>query len=79
MNSPRALATSFTWPSALPPWKPSSQQSAHLSSSTTPWSTATPPAVLRLLADYATTGQVLLLTCHEFPEYEAYPILQMAP
>jgi DNA repair exonuclease SbcCD ATPase subunit len=34
-------------------------------------------AVLRLLADYATTGQVLLFTCHEFSEYQAYPILEV--
>ena len=32
-------------------------------------------AVLRLLAAYAATGQVLLFTCHTFPEYAGYPIL----
>ena len=35
-------------------------------------------AVLRLLADYATTGQVLLFTCHDFAEYAAYPVLKLA-
>jgi hypothetical protein len=32
-------------------------------------------AVLRLLAAYATTGQVLLFTCHDFPEYAQYNVL----
>lgn len=32
-------------------------------------------AVLRLLADYATTGQVLLFTCHDFAEYAQYNVL----
>jgi len=32
-------------------------------------------ALLRLLADYATTGQVLLFTCQDFPEYREHPTL----
>ena len=36
-------------------------------------------AVLRLLAEYANTGQVLLFTCQDFAEYAAYPVLILAP
>jgi uncharacterized protein YhaN len=34
--------------------------------------------ILSLLADYARGGQVLLFTCHTFPEYEVYPTLQLS-
>jgi len=33
--------------------------------------------VLRLLTEYAGNGQVLLFTCHDFPEYANYPGVQL--
>ena len=33
--------------------------------------------VLRILAEYARSGQVLLFTCHDFAEYASYPVIQL--
>ncbi|MGD0265301.1 MAG: hypothetical protein ABSD47_10200 [Candidatus Methylomirabilota bacterium] len=36
-------------------------------------------AALRLLEEYATRGQALLFTCHDFAEYQMYSVLRLVP